>query len=82
MVEQHLADVPVDAEVRPGGTGYLAQVVTGPLAHAQPGEHGARLVVTERHPTTRREQVGALIASSQLNGPVPLQQSAYLVGQG
>ena len=32
VVQQHLADMAVDAKVRPGGTGHLAQIVTGPGA--------------------------------------------------
>jgi hypothetical protein len=48
VVDQQFTDEVVDADVCPAGAGHLAQVMTGPLALPQSGEHGTRLTFTER----------------------------------
>ncbi|MNG24872.1 hypothetical protein D3C84_1096460 [compost metagenome] len=80
VVEHHLGDMAVDADVCPGGASHFAQVMAGPLLLTQPGKHSAGLVIAKGQSTTGGKQIGTLITLGGLTIPVPTQQRTGLVG--
>ncbi|MNG13272.1 hypothetical protein D3C84_969410 [compost metagenome] len=71
VVDQHLANQEVDAEICPAGTGQLAQVMAAPCALPQSGEHGTGLPFAHALSTAGAEQAISVVIARLLRRAVP-----------